>query len=104
MNTGKVNLLEYLDRESGLMTFGKFMVAARTLVGFSQSDLARKLKVSRSMICDIEKGRSFVSLAFAAKIAKRAGFPESFAVKYAIEDQLRKARIKMTVEVKLKVA
>ncbi|MBI4404788.1 MAG: helix-turn-helix transcriptional regulator [Deltaproteobacteria bacterium] len=79
------------------MTFGTFLTAARLSMDLTQAELARKLKVSRSMICDIEKGRVLVSPALATKIARLAGFPEKFAVKYCLQDQLRKAKIKMNV-------
>ncbi len=100
MSTSRARVTEFLSRETGPMTFGKFVIAARALLGLSQSELARKLKVSRSMICDIEKGRTLVSIALAARIAKIAGFPADFAVTYAVLDQLRKAKLKMKVEVK----
>lgn len=51
------------------------------------------------MMCDIEKGRVLVSPALAVKIAKGAKFPENLAVKYCLEDQLRKAKIKMHITI-----
>jgi len=89
----------FFEKEMGPMTFGTFLTGARLTSGLSQSQLARKLKVSRSMICDIEKGRVVVSPALAVRIARIAGFPEKFAVKYCLQDQLRKAKIKMNVKV-----
>ena len=89
----------FFENEMGPMTFGAFLTAARLSMDLSQAELARRLKVSRSMICDIEKGRVIVSPALAIKIAKLAGFPEKFAVKYCLQDQLRKANIKLDVEV-----
>lgn len=89
----------FFEKELGPMTFGAFLTAARLSMELSQSELARRLKLSRSMVCDIEKGRVIVSLNLALKIAKLAGFPEKFAVKYCLQDQLRKAKIKLNVEV-----
>ncbi len=89
----------FFDKQMGPMTFGIFVAGMRTTTGLSQSELARKLKVSRSMICDVEKGRVIVSPALAVKIAKIGGFPENLAVKYCLQDQLTKAKVKMTVEV-----
>lgn len=91
---------DFFEKKLGPATFGGFLSAVRELLEISQSDLARKLKVRRSMICDIEKGRVLVSPALAVKIAKLGGFPIEFAVKYALQDQLRRAHINMTVSVK----
>ena len=94
-----IKALSFFEKEMGPMTFGTFLTGARNVMNISQSELAKKLRVSRSMICDIEKGRVIVSPALAVKIARLAGFPEKFAVKYCLQDQLRKARIKMTLRI-----
>jgi DNA-binding XRE family transcriptional regulator len=90
---------DFFEQEMGPMTFGAFVVAARSNMDLSQSDLARKLKISRSMVCDIEKGRVLVSPTLAIKIAKLAGFPKKMAVQYCLQDQLRKAKIKLSISV-----
>lgn len=97
--TTKINALEWFEKEMGPMTFGTFLTAVRAMLDLSQSELARKLKVSRSMICDIEKGRVVASPALAVKIARAAGFPESFAVRCCLQDQLRRMKIRLTVSV-----
>ena len=88
-----VRVCDFLEKDLGPITFGTFLTAVRAMYDFSQSDLARKLKVRRSMICDIEKGRVLVSPTLAVRIARIGGFPESLAVQYCLQDQLRKARI-----------
>lgn len=90
---------EFFEKKLGPSTFGGFLSSVRELLEMTQAELARKLKVRRSMICDIEKGRVLVSPALAVKIAKLGGFPIEFAVKYALQDQLRRAKINMTVNV-----
>lgn len=90
---------QFLEEKLGPMTFGEFVTSARELMDISQSELARKLKISRSMVCDIEKSRVLVSPKLAVRIARLAGFPEKFAVTYCLQDQLRKAKIKMQVRV-----
>lgn len=99
MTTKFVDAEKFFQKTMGPMTFGMFLTAARSLLELTQVQLARKLKVSRSMICDIEKGRVIVSPSLAIKIARLAGFPEDSAIKYCLEDQLRKAKIKMTVKI-----
>lgn len=100
MTTDK-RALDFFENEMGPMTFGAFLISARHAIGISQSQLARRLKISRSMVCDMEKGRVLVSPRLAVKIARMAGFPEKFAVKYCLQDILRKAKIKMQVNVEM---
>jgi hypothetical protein len=49
-------------------------------------------------LCDIEKGRQAVTPALAAKIAKKCGLSAVVAVETAVNDQLRRAGLKMTVK------
>lgn len=90
---------DFFQKEMGPMTFATFLTAARLSLDITQAELARRLDVSRSMICDIEKGRVLVSPSLAVKIAKMAGFPSKFAVKYCLQDMLRRAKIKMQIDV-----
>jgi transcriptional regulator with XRE-family HTH domain len=98
MSTEVVSAKKFFEDHLGPMTFGKFLTAARLNLDLSQSELARRLKVTRSRICDIEKGRVLVSPAFARKVARIGGFPEVLAVTYCLQDQLRKAKIKFNVK------
>lgn len=105
MNTklkGAVSADDFFEKLAGPLTFGRFLSAVRLYMALSQAELARRLKVNRSRICDIEKERVLVSPSFARRIAKLGGFPELLAVKYCLQDQLRKAKIKC--EVKLEAA
>lgn len=95
----KIKAKNLFEKEMGPMTFGAFLATARLSLDMTQTELAQRLKVSRSMMCDIEKGRVNASVALAVKIAKLAGFPAQFAVKYCLQDQLRRAKIKMQVDV-----
>lgn len=97
MSTKK--LLPLLEKEIGELTFGMFLRVARQNLELSQSEMAKRLKVSRGTLCDIEKGRQIVSPALASKIAKAAGLSEVLAVKTCLQDQLKKAKLKMLVDV-----
>lgn len=96
MSTKKLGPL--LEKEIGPLTFGMFARAMRTTLGLSQTAMAKKLGVSRGTLCDIEKGRQLVSIALAKKIAKKAGFSETVAIKTCIQDQLNKAKVKLQFE------
>lgn len=94
------NLGKILEKELGPMSFGGFLRSARTMKGYTQIQMADHLKISKSSLCDIEKGRQFVSIELAAKIAKKCGLSEVVAVECTIRDSIRRAGLKMRVEVK----
>jgi len=74
-----------------------FLRVARGQLELSQVEMARKLKISRGTLCDLEKGRQLVSPSLAVRIAKTAGLSETIAVKACLQDQLKKANIKLKV-------
>lgn len=98
MNTK--NLIKLLEKDLGPATFGGFLRSARTLQELSQSDMAKLLEISKSTLCDIEKGRQNVSIELAAKIARKSGLSEVLAVECAIQDSIKRAGLKMNVKVR----
>ena len=94
------HLLKTIEKDTGPITFGMFLRAARTSKDFSQVEMAAFLGVSRGTLCDIEKGRQLVSPTLAAKIAKKAGLSPTVAIKACLQDQLNKAKIKMIVDLR----
>ncbi len=92
-------LADLLEKELGPLTFGMFVRASRTTLDITQVELAKKLKIAKGTLCDIEKGRQLVSPSFAIKFAKTTGFSEKVAVRTCLQDQLRKADIDMEVSV-----
>lgn len=94
------NLRQILEKELGVISFGGFLRAARTNKDLSQTEMADFLSISKSTLCDIEKGRQFVSLELASRIATRCGLSEVLAVEAAINDQLKKFNLKMRAHVK----
>ncbi len=100
MNTKKIkSLSKLLEQDVGPLTFGDFVCSSRMALNITQVDLAKKLKISKSTLCDIEKGRQLVSPALAVKIAKVTKFSEKLALETCLQDQLRKANINMQVTV-----
>jgi transcriptional regulator with XRE-family HTH domain len=90
-------LLEKLS--GGPLTFGRLLTAIREGEEMAQVDFAAKLGVSRSHLCDIEKGRKIVGAARAVRFAKILGYaPESF-VALALQAQVREAGLKLNVTV-----
>ena len=87
-----------LEKHVGSLTFGMFLRSARAAMEITQSEMARRLGVSRSTLCDIEKGRQLVSPELAVKIAKAAGLSATVAVKACLQDQLNRAKIRLKVD------
>lgn len=93
-------LRPFLEKTLGPFTFGRYVRANRTLKDMTQVQMAKFLGISKSQLCDIEKERQFVSPALAAKIARKCGMPEAMAVETCLNDQLRRAGLKLSVGVK----
>jgi transcriptional regulator with XRE-family HTH domain len=81
----------------GPLTFGRMIESVRIRDEISQAELARRMNISRSHLCDIEKGRRFVRAARAAKFAKALGYSVSVFVATALDDELRAAGLSMRV-------
>lgn len=95
----KMTAMEFMEKHNGPFTFAKYMRVTRDDVGLTQVQMAKKLKISPGTLCDLEKGRQLVSVALAAKIAKLVGETPHVAVSAAIQDQLRKAKINLKIEI-----
>jgi len=91
--------MEFFESIDGPMTLGGMLWSLRVCDEISQTEFARRLGVSRSHLCDVEKGRKLVSPERAAAWAKVLGFPETVFVKLALQQQLDKAGVKMSVQV-----
>jgi transcriptional regulator with XRE-family HTH domain len=65
----------------------------------SQAGFAKKLRISASHLCDIEKGRKVVSPERAARFAKILGRSEPQFVRLALQELVDEAGLKMKVDV-----
>lgn len=92
-----VKLLEKLT--GGPLTLGRAMESIRKGEELSQDECARKLGISKSHLCDVEKGRKTVSPERAAKWARVLGYPESVMVQLALQGELDAAGLKYRVEI-----
>ena len=81
----------------GPLTLGKAIESVRKSEDLSQDARAKKLGVSKSHLCDVEKGRKIVSPERAAKWARVLGYPESVLVRLAIQAGLDAAGLKYKV-------
>ena len=83
----------------GPLTFGRLLVSIREGEGMSQVEFAKKLRVSRSHLCDIERGRKSVGAARAARFAKLLGYPQESFVALALQAEVEEAGLKLNVKV-----
>lgn len=83
----------------GPLKFGSLLNSLRLCDEVTQTDLARKAGVSRSLICDIEKGRRYATIGQAAKFAKIMGYPPESFISVLFQEQLRRANLRYKVTV-----
>lgn len=83
----------------GPLTLGGTLQSIRQGEEMSQTDFAQRLDISRSHLCDIEKGRKAVSPARAAKWAALLGYSKEQFVRLALQDQVAQAGLAMKVQV-----
>jgi DNA-binding transcriptional regulator YiaG len=94
----KSKTLKFLESlNSGPLSLGALLEAIRLGEKVSQSDFARRLKISRSHLCDIEKRRKLLSPMRAAKFARVLRYGESQFVRLALQDQVAKAKLPFEV-------
>ncbi len=92
-----VKLLAKLS--GGPLTLGRAIESVRKSEELTQLGCAKKLRVSKSHLCDVEKGRKTVSPERAAKWARILGYPESVFIRLAIQAELDAAGLKYKVEI-----
>jgi len=88
----KVSATRFLETRVGPLTFGMFIRIWRERNEWTQVEAAKKLALTKSTLCDFEKGRRLASVEQARRFAKRLGASEKLAVQCCLEDQLRKAK------------
>ena len=81
----------------GPLTFGAAVESLRVGEKLSQAAFAKKLRVSRQYLCDVEKGRRHVSPDQAARFASAFGHPPNVLVRLALQDAVRASGLKLKV-------
>jgi transcriptional regulator with XRE-family HTH domain len=82
------------------MTFGSLIRSLRTCDEITQVDLAKKLKVSKQFLNDVENNRKEVGMDFAKKVAKVMGYPIEPFIILLIRGQLRRQKLYYDVDIK----
>ena len=99
--TKKSNAIRFLEGITGSpVTFGKLLEAIRLGEEMTQPEFAKLLRLSKSHLNDIEKGRKAVSPERAARFAKILGYSEERFVALSLQAQIDNAGLKFKVDVK----
>jgi transcriptional regulator with XRE-family HTH domain len=85
-------------------SFGEFVRDIRECDEITQTELAKRMKVSRQFINAIEKDKSSISLDMAIKISRALGYPYEAFVEVFLNDMLKKSGIKKVVHLESKAA
>src|SRR3954454_22836446 len=97
---GKIFGSKDLEKRLGTLCIGEFIHTWRVSEEMSLKDFGKRVGMSVANLCDIEKGRKGVSPEKAEQIAKAIGVPPALLIRLAIEESLRAAGLKYSVEVK----
>lgn len=82
------------------MTLGNLLWSIRECVEMNQAEFAKKIKVSRQYLCDVERGRRIVSTKAAADFAAKLGYSPVQFIRLAIQDELNKNGFQLDVEIR----
>ena len=94
----KSSAMKFLDKAIGApISFGSTLESIRLADEISQVIFAKKLGISQAHLSQIEKGVKSVSPERAKKFAKILGYSEVIFVELALQDQFKKAGIKMKI-------
>ncbi|AGH95697.1 helix-turn-helix transcriptional regulator [Pseudobdellovibrio exovorus] len=96
MSTKNITLSK-MEKEFSPLTFGRLLKSHRLGEEMTQVELAKKLKISKQGLNDLEHGRKIPSLRRTIKIARRIGLLEDLLIQLVLQDQLRKEKLNFTV-------
>ena len=96
----KSDAMKFLEETAGRpLTLGGLLESIRLGDEESLAQFAKKLGLSASHLCDIEKGRKVVSPERAARFAKVLGRSREQFVRLSLQEQVDLAGLKMRVNV-----
>ena len=101
MTTKSEKTLQILENIIGYKpTFGTMLCAIREAEDMTQADFANLLKITPQKLCDIEKGRRFVSPKTAVEFAKILQDSPDYFVVRCLQDDLERNKIDVTLDIK----
>lgn len=97
---GAVDALPFIEQLiGGPISLGALIEAVRRGEDETQAEFAARLGISKSHLCDIEKGRKVVSPERAARFAVVLGYSSDQFVRLALQDAVDRAGLRYTVNV-----
>ncbi len=94
----KSSTMKFLEKHiGGPLKLGMLIESIRLSDEISQIEFAKKLHISPSHLCDIEKGRKVISPKRAATFAKILGYSEQQFVRLSLQGILDEAGIRLKV-------
>ncbi len=101
VNRKKSKALQSLETATGgPVTLGKLIEAIRLGEEKTQPEFAKALRISKSHLNDIEKGRKVISLDRAARFAKALGYSEKRFVTLSLQGIIDQAGLAFRVGLK----
>jgi transcriptional regulator with XRE-family HTH domain len=98
-SSGAVDARPFLEQVvGGPIGLGALIEAIRQAEEETQTQFAARLGVSRSHLCDIEKGRKVVSPERAARFAELLGYSPDQFVRLALQDSVNRTGLRYTVQ------
>ena len=92
--------MKFLEESAGrALTLGGLLESIRMSEEMSQASFAKKLEISSSHLCDIEKGRKVVSPERAARFARVLGRSREQFVRLSLQEIVDEAGLRMRVSV-----
>jgi len=87
--TIKSKTRKFLEKlTGGTLTIAKILKSTREAEELSQVEFAKMLGIPKQNLCDIEKGRRFISPNLAAKFANKLGYSQKQYIRIALQDLL----------------
>jgi transcriptional regulator with XRE-family HTH domain len=90
--------LKELEKDFGIMTFGRMLKNFREIEECSQKDFAEQLEISPQRLNDFEKGRRLPDISSVVFFAKKLKESESFFIQILFQDYLRLENLKYEVK------
>jgi transcriptional regulator with XRE-family HTH domain len=92
---------KFVKELTGHVSFGELLLSYRLGLNLTQVQFADMLGISKQDLCNIEKGRKIVGIDRAIDFAKKTGKSPTVFAKYVFEDQLHRAGVEGSIEIKV---
>ena len=99
MSTKRKSAVRYLEKLVGPLRLGKLLQSIRLAEELGLADFADKLNISKSHLCDIEKGRKSVSPERAVAFADILHYSQEQFVRLSLQELVDRGGLEMVVRV-----